>query len=107
MQRLGVFVAHGAHHALGQAEGEHAHQQPLGEVQAKGHATTRERLHHLGMVGGNSVHNVGVTTAGRKDAAGQHHNAHDHGNAAQGVGESHAAKAADGGKQDAGNAENG
>ena len=100
VQRLHVLVAHSAHHRLRQHEGEHTHEQPLGEVQRRRHGAPGEGLKHLrrGLLDGG--HDGLVAAPGGQNAPGEHHDSHEHHDAAEGIGHGHAAEAADGGEQD-------
>ncbi len=56
-------------------------------------------------MGGDGLHDGLVATAGIQNAASQHHDAHEHHNAAQGIGDGHAAETSDSGEQHHGHAE--
>ena len=100
MKGLRVLEAHAAHHGLRQDEGEHAHEQPLREVQRARHGPAAERFEHGGMVRLDGVHNVLIPAACGQNAGSEHGDAHEHDDAAQRVGKRHAAETADGGEQD-------
>ena len=78
MERLGVLEAHAAHSRLGQDEREDADEQPLREVQRRGHGATAEGFEHLGAVCADSVHYVLVAATGSEDARCEHEDADEH-----------------------------
>ena len=95
MQGFRILVAHATNDRLRQAERQHAHQQPLREIQRERHGAARKRLKQLGTIRLDGVHNILIAAARAENAAGKHGNAHQHGNTAQCVGHGNAAKTAD------------
>ena len=106
-QALRIFVAHAAHYRLWQRERENANEQPLREVQRHGHGAARKGLKHLRMVRANGAHDAFPAAARNKNACREHHDAHEHSDAAQRVGHGYAAETAHRRENNHSNAENG
>ncbi len=106
-QRLCIFIADAADNGLGQRQGADAYQQPLADVQGNGHLAAGQRLQHGRVVSPEVSHDGAVTAGLVQHAVEQDRHTDHHGDGADGVGDSHAFKPADGSIDDYDDAEHG
>ncbi len=106
-QGFGVLIADAAYHGLGQSQGADANQQPLADIQGNGHLAPGQGLQHGRVVSPEVGHDGAVTAGFVQEAVEQDPHADHHGDGADGVGDGHAFKTADGGVDDYDDAEHG